>query len=102
MVAPRERGRLLLRIADAVEAEVEAIARTVALETGNAIRTQARPEIKSTADVIRYFGGVASEVKRVPPRSCVGSVGAVMTAMIVPFVNVVDEATSSGPNRQQC
>ncbi len=62
-VAPRERGRLLLKIADAVEGEVESIARTVALETGNAIRTQARPEVKSAADVLRYFGGVAGEVK---------------------------------------
>ena len=63
LVAPRERGRLLSRIADAVEAEVESIARTVALETGNAIRTQARPEVKSAVDVLRYFGGVASELK---------------------------------------
>jgi betaine-aldehyde dehydrogenase len=63
LVAPRDRGRALLKIADAVEAEVERIARTVALETGNAIRTQARPEVKSTADVIRYFGGVVSELK---------------------------------------
>jgi len=63
LVAPRDRGRVLLKIADAVEAEVESIARTVALETGNAIRTQARPEVKSTADVIRYFGGVVSELK---------------------------------------
>jgi acyl-CoA reductase-like NAD-dependent aldehyde dehydrogenase len=62
-VAPRERGRLLLKIADAIEAEIEPIARTVALETGNAIRTQARPEVKSAADVFRYFGGVAGEVK---------------------------------------
>ena len=63
LVAPRERGRLLSRIADAVEAEVESISRTVALETGNAIRTQARPEVKSAVDVLRYFGGVAGEVK---------------------------------------
>jgi betaine-aldehyde dehydrogenase len=63
LVAPRDRGRALLKIADAVEAEVEPIARTVALETGNAIRTQARPEVKSAADVIRYFGGVVSELK---------------------------------------
>ncbi len=63
LVAPRERGRLLSRIADAVEAEVESISRTVALETGNAIRTQARPEVKSAVDVFRYFGGVAGEVK---------------------------------------
>jgi betaine-aldehyde dehydrogenase len=62
-VAPRDRGRLLLKIADAVEAEVESLARTVAMETGNAIRTQARPEVKSAVDVFRYFGGVASELK---------------------------------------
>jgi betaine-aldehyde dehydrogenase len=63
LVAPRDRGRALLKIADAIEAEVESIARTVALETGNAIRTQARPEVKSAADVFRYFGGVVSELK---------------------------------------
>src|SRR5262249_24159026 len=61
--APCERGRLLLRIADAVEAKVEPVARMVALETGNAIRTQARPDVKGAADVFRYFGGLASELK---------------------------------------
>ena len=40
---PRDRGRLLLRIADALEARGEELARTIALETGNALRTQARP-----------------------------------------------------------
>ena len=62
-VPPRDRGRLLMKIADAVEAEIEPIAHTVALETGNAIRTQARGEMKVTADVFRYFGGLASEAK---------------------------------------
>jgi acyl-CoA reductase-like NAD-dependent aldehyde dehydrogenase len=62
-VPPRERGMLLLRIADTVETELESIARIVALETGNAIRTQARPEIRSAIDVFRYYGGVASEAK---------------------------------------
>jgi len=62
-VPPKDRGRMLLKIADAVEADTEAIARTVALETGNAMRTQARPEVKSSADVIRYYGGLTSEVK---------------------------------------
>ena len=46
-----------------MEAELEPLARTLALETGNAIRTQARPEVKSAVDVLRYFGGVASELK---------------------------------------
>ena len=36
LVAPRDRG-LLSKIADAIEAEIESIARTVALEPGNAI-----------------------------------------------------------------
>jgi acyl-CoA reductase-like NAD-dependent aldehyde dehydrogenase len=62
-VAPRERGRLICRIADAIEEEIEVIAQTIALETGNAIRPQSRPETKSTVDIFRYFGGVASELK---------------------------------------
>ena len=63
LVAPRDRGRRAREIADAVDAELESLARTVALETGNAIRTQARPEVRSAVDVLRYFGGVAGEVK---------------------------------------
>jgi len=62
-VAPRERGRLLMRIADAMEAQAEAIARLIATETGNALRTQSRPEAKGAADLFRYFGGLASELK---------------------------------------
>ncbi len=62
-MVPRERGRLLLKIADAVEARFEELARIIAEETGNAIRTQARPEAKAAADIFRYFGGLASELK---------------------------------------
>ena len=62
-VPPRERGRMLLRIADAVEARTEDFARTIATETGNALRTQARPEAALTADIFRYFGGLAGELK---------------------------------------
>jgi acyl-CoA reductase-like NAD-dependent aldehyde dehydrogenase len=62
-VIPRERGRVLQKIADAVEARVEELARIVAEETGNAIRTQARPEAKGAVDILRYFGGLASELK---------------------------------------
>jgi betaine-aldehyde dehydrogenase len=39
-VPPRERGRMLLRIAEALESRAEEMARTIALETGNAVRTQ--------------------------------------------------------------
>jgi acyl-CoA reductase-like NAD-dependent aldehyde dehydrogenase len=62
-VPPRQRGRMLLRIADALEARIEDMARIIALETGNALRTQARPEATLTADIFRYFGGLAGELK---------------------------------------
>jgi len=63
LTAVRDRGRMLLRIADALEAKSEALCRMLATETGNAIRTQSRPEVRTTAEVFRYFGGVASELK---------------------------------------
>ncbi len=62
-VPPRQRGRLLLRIAEALEARSEELARIIALETGNALRTQARSEATLSADIFRYFGGLASELK---------------------------------------
>jgi acyl-CoA reductase-like NAD-dependent aldehyde dehydrogenase len=62
-VAPRDRGRLLLRIADKMEAQAEELARLIALETGNALRTQARGEARLAADIFRYFGGLAGELK---------------------------------------
>jgi betaine-aldehyde dehydrogenase len=60
---PRDRGRLLLRIAEALESRSEELARTIALETGNALRTQARAEARLSADIFRYFGGLAGELK---------------------------------------
>jgi len=57
-VVPRERGKLLLKIAEAIEARVEELARTIALETGNALRTQARGEAKMTADIFPISAGL--------------------------------------------
>lgn len=62
-VAPRDRGRILQKIADQLEARVEEMARILAQETGNALRTQARGEAASAVDIFRYFGGLASELK---------------------------------------
>jgi phenylacetaldehyde dehydrogenase len=59
----RDRGRLLSAIAEDLAGIGEELARTIAAETGNAIRTQARGEAAIAADVFRYFGGVASEQK---------------------------------------
>src|SRR5271154_743494 len=54
-VAPRDRGRLLLRIADKMEAEAEEMARIIALETGNALRTQARGEARLPPPLFPLF-----------------------------------------------
>ena len=62
-IQPRERGKLLLKIADAIENEIEKLSILIAKETGNAIRTQARPEAKLVVDIFRYFGGLGGELK---------------------------------------
>ena len=63
LAPPASAGLLLTRIADDLAAIGEELARIIASETGNAIRTQARGEAAMAADVFRYFGGVASEQK---------------------------------------
>jgi len=62
-VNPKERGKILLNIADDIDGQKEEIAEIIAKETGNAIRTQARPEINLVVDIFRYFGGLSSELK---------------------------------------
>ena len=60
---PIDRGFALIRIGDDIAADAERLARLLAAETGNAIRTQSRPEILQSAQAFRYFGGVSGEVK---------------------------------------
>jgi betaine-aldehyde dehydrogenase len=62
-MAPRERGKLMLKIATDIEAQAEDLAKTLSLETGNAIRTQSRGEVALASDLFRFYGGVASEQK---------------------------------------
>ena len=62
-VAARDRGKLMLEIADDIDARAEELARLLATETGNALRPQARPEVRNAAEVFRYFGGVAGELR---------------------------------------
>ena len=59
----RDRGKVMLRIATALENQAEDFASLYTLETGNAIATQSRGEVAGTADLFRYFGGIASEIK---------------------------------------
>jgi acyl-CoA reductase-like NAD-dependent aldehyde dehydrogenase len=60
-----QRQLALLRIADRLEESVEELAQLTALDTGNAIRTQARPEAMGLVSCFRYFAGLAGEVKGV-------------------------------------
>jgi len=62
-MAPRDRGKLMLKIAVDMEAQSEDIAKALSLETGNAIRTQSRGEIALAAELFRFYGGVAGEQK---------------------------------------
>ncbi|HVO86972.1 MAG TPA: aldehyde dehydrogenase family protein [Casimicrobiaceae bacterium] len=62
-VSARERGDRLRRIADRVEEQKESLARLLALETGNALATQARPEVVAAIELLRLFAGFASELK---------------------------------------
>ncbi|MHC2379680.1 aldehyde dehydrogenase family protein [Bradyrhizobium liaoningense] len=62
-MAARARGALLTELGNRVSAHAEEIAKVLAAETGNALRTQSRPEVASTAEVLRYYGGVVSEQK---------------------------------------
>lgn len=61
--AARERGAMLIEFGNRINANAEEIAKLLAAETGNALRTQSRPEAASTAEVLRYYGGVIAEQK---------------------------------------
>lgn len=59
----RERARSVEAVATVIESRTEELARLLARENGNALRTQSRPEIKTTVDVLRYFAGLGGELK---------------------------------------
>jgi acyl-CoA reductase-like NAD-dependent aldehyde dehydrogenase len=59
----RQRSSLMLKMAERLEQEVESLAQLSALETGNALATQTRGEARTMVDILRFFAGLASEVK---------------------------------------
>lgn len=59
----KDRARALYQIAEAMDTNAEELARTLSSETGNALRTITRTEVKVGADTLRYFAGIASETK---------------------------------------
>ena len=56
-----ERGRLLLRLADAIEANAAELARLESLDTGHPLRDSLRLDVPRTAATFRYFGGMADK-----------------------------------------
>ena len=62
-LAASERGRLLSELGRRLEESAEEVARILAAESGNAIKTQSRGETMGATGVLKYYGGVAVEQK---------------------------------------
>jgi len=60
---PSERGAAVFRVADALEERAEELAVVLTKETGNAIASSSRPEVRVTVEMLRYYAGLAGEVK---------------------------------------
>ncbi|MFM0555269.1 aldehyde dehydrogenase family protein [Paraburkholderia sediminicola] len=60
-LAAMERGRLLLKLADAIEANADKLARLESLDTGHPIRDTRNLDVPRTAATFRYFGGMADK-----------------------------------------
>lgn len=60
-VTPSERGRLLTRLADFLERDIETVAAIEALDNGKGV-TMAKGDVKAAAGCIRYYGGWADKI----------------------------------------
>jgi len=58
-----ERGRLLLKLADRIEAHTEELAQLESLDTGHPIRDSRALDVPRTAACFRYFGGMADKLQ---------------------------------------
>lgn len=58
-----ERGRLLLKLADRIEADTEYLARLEAQDTGHPIRDCLALDVPRTVLCFRYFGGMADKLE---------------------------------------
>ena len=56
-----ERGRILLRLADLIEANAEELARLESLDTGHPLKDSRSLDVPRTAACYRYFGGMADK-----------------------------------------
>ena len=60
-MAAADRGRVLLRLADLIEANAEELARLESLDTGHPIKDSRALDVPRTAACFRYFGGMADK-----------------------------------------
>jgi aldehyde dehydrogenase (NAD+) len=60
-MAAMDRGRLLLKLADAIEANAEDLARLESIDTGHPLRDTRGLDVVRTAVTFRYFGGMADK-----------------------------------------
>ena len=58
-----ERGRFLLKLADAIEADIDYLAKLESLDTGHPIRDTRGLDVMRTAATFRYFGGMADKLE---------------------------------------
>jgi len=58
-----ERGHLLLKLADAIEADAAELARLESLDTGHPINDSTKLDVPRTAATFRYFGGMADKLQ---------------------------------------
>jgi acyl-CoA reductase-like NAD-dependent aldehyde dehydrogenase len=62
-LAAADRGRILLRLADLIEANTEELARLESLDTGHPLRDSRNLDVPRTAACFRYFGGMADKLQ---------------------------------------
>lgn len=63
-----ERGKLILKLADAIEAHGEELIKLESLDTGHPVRDARKLDVPRTAACFRYFGGMADKLEGfVPP-----------------------------------
>jgi betaine-aldehyde dehydrogenase len=62
-MAASERGKILLRLADKIEANAEELARLESLDTGHPLRDSRMLDVPRTAACFRYFGGMADKLE---------------------------------------
>ncbi len=62
-MAAAERGRLLLKLADAIEAHTDELVTLEATDTGHPVRDARMLDVPRTAACFRYFGGMADKLQ---------------------------------------